>query len=693
MIKRFTFLALLLVVNLFASAQTKDTTADKQTHTLGTVEVRGYLDRRPMLNVPASVSVITQQQIKLQPELSLVSTLNTVAGVRMEERTPGSYRLSIRGSLLRSPFGVRDVKVYVDEFPLTDAGGNTYLNTIDFNAVKGLEILKGPDGSLFGANSGGVVVINAVPPIKDSTGYSFGLNGGSYGLLHQQAAVQQKFNNNLLSINQAFQSYDGYRDHSYMRRTYLQVADQWQYRPNSQLKFFSFYSDLNYQTPGGLTLAQYRNNPQASRPATATLPSAIQQNIGISTKILYGGISNSSQLNNRLKHVISVFGNHVDFANPFITNYEQRKENSLGLRTYLEWNAAKENPLNWKVNVGLEWQKTYSDINNYDNLAGVKGNPQTLDEVNTDQHVFFARYTATILKNLYAEAALSLNYYSYRFQNNYPIRQINFTNRDFSPELMPRVALSYQITQNFIWRTSVSRGYSTPTTAEVRPTDNVINTDLNAQTGTNYETGFRLRDAYDRFLFDASVFYYRVNDAIVRQLHPDETEYYVNAGTTRQPGFEFYGTYWVLPQNSTTFIRGLQLNEAFTYSPFKFGSYNVGGNNYSNNRLTGVPRTTSISSVQFLFPERISTFLQYNYTAKLPLNDANSAFASGYHLLQAKLMWTCLSGKKYRVEIYVGGDNLLNRHYSLGNDLNAVGNRYYNPAPLRNYYAGFNVRF
>src|SRR3982750_1058709 len=97
--------------------------------------------------------------MRLQHAASLIPAFNAVAGVRMEERSPGSYRLSLRGSLLRSPFGVRDVKVYFDEIPLSDAGGNTYLNALDINSIRSVEVLKGPDGSLFGANSGGVVIL------------------------------------------------------------------------------------------------------------------------------------------------------------------------------------------------------------------------------------------------------------------------------------------------------------------------------------------------------------------------------------------------------------------------------------------------------------------------------------------------------------------------------------------------------
>jgi len=43
------------------------------------------------------------------------------------------------------------------------------------------------------------------------------------------------------------------------------------------------------------------------------------------------------------------------------------------------------------------------------------------------------------------------------------------------------------------------------------------------------------------------------------------------------------------------------------------------------------------------------------------------------------------------MNIFAGADNLLNQSYSLGNDLNAVGNRYYNPAPGRNYFGGISL--
>ena len=72
----------------------------------------------------------------------------------MEERSPASYRMNIRGSTLRSPFGVRNVKVYLDDIPFTDAGGNTYLNQLSYYNFNSIEVLKGPGGSLYGAGTG-----------------------------------------------------------------------------------------------------------------------------------------------------------------------------------------------------------------------------------------------------------------------------------------------------------------------------------------------------------------------------------------------------------------------------------------------------------------------------------------------------------------------------------------------------------
>eukprot|EP01132_Coremiostelium_polycephalum_P016347 gene16347-19661_t len=153
---------LLLLVGFRAFAQNVPDSVKR----LKEVVIRPYFSTQPLLRATGSVAVLDSALLGKVPGTSLVPVLNSISGIRMEERSPGSYRLSIRGSLLRSPFGVRNIKIYIDEFPLTDAGGNTYLNALDLSSIAEIQVLKGPQSSIYGANSGGVVLISPLQMVN-----------------------------------------------------------------------------------------------------------------------------------------------------------------------------------------------------------------------------------------------------------------------------------------------------------------------------------------------------------------------------------------------------------------------------------------------------------------------------------------------------------------------------------------------
>lgn len=117
-------LAIITTLSLQAQYDQRQDTA----HILQQVVVKAYEQNRQLKEVSAAINVINSDQLKRYNNTSLLPALNATPGVHMEERSPGSYRLNIRGSTLRSPFGVRNVKVYWNGIPFTDPGGNTYLN-------------------------------------------------------------------------------------------------------------------------------------------------------------------------------------------------------------------------------------------------------------------------------------------------------------------------------------------------------------------------------------------------------------------------------------------------------------------------------------------------------------------------------------------------------------------------------------
>lgn len=680
------FTSCLIVLSYLGIAQTKQDTTKK----LNEVVIHPYFSAQPLLRSTGSIGLIDQAAMDKQPSASFVSTMNTVSGVRMEERSPGSYRLSIRGSLLRSPFGVRNVKIYFDDFPLTDAGGNTYFNALDVSAAQSLQILKGPHGNIFGANSGGVILIQPRGAVPDSTTLDLNLEGGSYGLFRENLILNEQFNKYSFNLTQSYQRSDGYRDHSGMDRKYFQTFHKWDYAKNAALKAFIFYSDLHYNTPGGLTEEQYLQNPRLSRPAAGAIKSAIQQNAGIYSNTLYGGLANNWQINEQLKHVVTVFSSYTDFKNPFITNYEKRKEFTLGLRSYLEYEQ-KRTDLNWKFDLGVESMQTSTNVDNYINNLGVPTTLQASDKLKAASNFAFAHITADLFDKWQFELSASANLYKYGYESIAPLAIPKNTN-SFDIQVMPRAALSYLASAQLSLRVSASKGYSPPTLAEIRASNNVINIDLQPEYGWNYETGLKYQTLNNRLFIDVTGFYYNLKSAIVRRLDENNAEYFINAGGTRQWGLETTVAFWVIPVNASNFIQGLQLRSAYTLSHFKFDKYQDKTIDFSGNDLTGVPKTMVVSSIDVQLPKACYVFLQHNFTSQIPLNDANTVYAKKYHLLQVKIGYKNLRIGRVPVEIFAGADNLLNENYSLGNDLNALGGRYFNAAAKRNFYGGLAVR-
>src|SRR5690606_26499912 len=151
---------------------------------------------------PASVLHIDSQALHRFDNTNILPAINTVPSVRMEERSPGSYRLSIRGSSLRSPFGVRNVKVYYNNIPIPDPGGFTYLNQLGFYNIDNLTIIKGPGSSLYGAGNGGTLLINSFSLLNGFADefekeIAAGYTAGSYGLNNAVFSLQSGNSKNL----------------------------------------------------------------------------------------------------------------------------------------------------------------------------------------------------------------------------------------------------------------------------------------------------------------------------------------------------------------------------------------------------------------------------------------------------------------------------------------------------------------
>ncbi len=181
---------------------------------------------------------------------------------------------------------------------------------------------------------------------------------------------------------------------------------------------------------------------------------------------------------------------------------------------------------------------------------------------------------------------MSLNYFHYTFNEEGK----NDSTRKFSAQLMRASTLSYLITDDLAACVTVSRGYSPPAIAEVRASDNIINTSLQAENGWNHEAGLRFNGRRNRFWIDCICLLLSSAKCHRRNLHDDGTEFFRNAGGTHQTGVEAQGMLWILSPRRQGIMQGIQWQAGYTCSHFRFSDYVSAGQDYSNNKLTGVPK-------------------------------------------------------------------------------------------------------
>jgi iron complex outermembrane receptor protein len=675
---------LFLILSSYAQDQATDSSL-----LLSGVTIRAFEQNRRLKEITAAVNYISHAQLERFNDLSILPALNVTPGVRMEERSPGSYRMNIRGSTLRSPFGVRNVKIYWNDLPLTDPGGNTYLNQLAYYNFNSIEIIKGPGSSLYGSGSGGVMLISGLPE-KWIPGADASYITGSYGLQNINAQVRLGQDDHRNAFSYTHQRSDGYRDHTAMRRDVVNWQTVIKANEKQQLKASLLYGDLYYQTPGALTQAEYAANPRAARPKAGALPSADTARAAIFQKTFLAGISNTFLITGNWENTTMVYGAFTNFKNPTFRAYEIRTEPHFGGRTRFKWDrGTRIGQLQFLF--GAEAQKGFFNTSTYANVSGRPGAVQTNDDLNNWTWFVFGQASLHLKKDWNITAGASIN------RSAVTITRLSVPNfipvkKTYSNQWAPRIAVSKKIIANTWLYASIARGFSPPTVAELLPGTVAINTTLEPEEGTNYEAGVKSSWLKDKLYVEINVFSYKLSNAIVVRKDASNANYYVNAGSTRQRGIESQASYTFF-RSPGHFITGAQFQVSFTHDDFHYADFKQGTADFSGNQLPSVPRNIVTATFDIRTKPGLYAAFTYLYSDPVALNDANTFFATSYHLLGGKLGWKKVVQKKYGLNLFAGADNLFDATYSLGNDINATGDRYYNAAPKRNYYAGLAVQW
>jgi len=662
---------------------------------LDEVFIRAFEQNRKSRFATASVKIIEHNNADRYNKNSLVNGFNTIPGVRMEERSPGSYRINIRGSSLRSPFGVRNVKVYWNDIPVTDPGGNTYFNQFAYNNFSSIEVFKGPAGSLYGAGTGGLILINNFD--RWQPGASFEYITGSYNLQNLFASARFGTKENRNQFTYAHNQSDGYRVQTKMRRDNFSWQSQLKLSDKQQLTASVLFTDMYYQTPGALTLAEFNTDPKAARPAGGGFPGAVAAQAAIFQKNITAGFTSIYTINSSFKNSTTLYGAFSQIKNSAIRNYERRNEPGYGGRTVFIYSKKKETVYSgqkensFQLVAGSEFQQGRFNTQVSKNRNGNPDTLQTNDDVDYTTYSLFFQGDVSIRESWFMNAGISLNKTKVDITrlNRYPVVS---QSRSYRNELAPRLSIKKLVTEDFSLKATLSRGFSPPTVAELLPSTGVISTDLEAEYGWNYELTAAYSLLRNKLHLEATGFYFKLNNALVQRRDISGADYFVNAGDVQQKGIELHADY-TYSINNSWLLDYFILQADYTYNHFRYGSFVKGTEDFSGNTVPSVPSNTLSGILDMNIKNGLYINTTYYTASKIFLNDANTAIAAPYHLLGARIGWKKNIQKKYKLNIYAGADNLLDEKYSLGNDINAAANRFYNAAPRRNYYAGISFQW
>ena len=177
------------------AAQAQDEPATTATTTAGqeegdeTIYVTAERRTERLIEVPQSVSSVSEETLERQQADSFLDYAPLVPGLGIEQSTPGEARITLRGINTGSVGST--VATYLDETPFGSSSslGNAAVLASDFDTfdMARIEVVRGPQGTLYGSNAlGGVLkfVSNAPDPSRFEARVQAGLElveGGGIG--------------------------------------------------------------------------------------------------------------------------------------------------------------------------------------------------------------------------------------------------------------------------------------------------------------------------------------------------------------------------------------------------------------------------------------------------------------------------------------------------------------------------------
>ncbi len=699
-----------------ASGVQAQTAAQKPT-VLPEVSVSATRVERDNLDIPASIDTIDQRTIReANPQVNLSEALNRVPGIAVQNRQNYAQDLQIssRGFGARSTFGVRGLRLIADGIPATMPDGQGQAASFNLSSAKSIEVLRGPFASLYGNSAGGVVQIFTTDGPKEPT---FSLNSlyGSYGTYKLDANYGGQHGPlNIVMDASRFET-NGYRDHSSARRDHLNAKFKYDLgRAGALTLVVNALDQPETEDPLGLTAAQVAQNPKQALNASSvggsatnaysynTRKSISQNQAGLTYDVVLGG---STKLNARVYGGDRQVTQHL--AIPL--NPTQNVNTSSGGVVDLDrgyggaaLRITHENKLAgtpFTVSGGVDYDRMKERRSGYLNNFGATGALKRNEDNVVSNTDFYAQAEWQPIKDL--NLLGGLRHSSVRFKSTdyfivpgAPNNPDDSGTQDYS-RTTPAFGATYKITPLLNIYANVGKGFETPTFAELayRPGGATgLNFALAPANSLHKEIGLKTLLG-DHGRLNVAIFRIDVTNEIVVNSNAGGRSDFKNAPGTRREGLEL-GWGQKFPMGFEAAISYTLLNARFT-QPFTTvtGTPAVTVNVPAGSKLPGIAGSNLFG--ELVWRHAANGFYagaEVRNSGKVWVNDQNSEFAGDYTVVNLKAGLQ-QRGSNWKLSEFVRVDNAGNKHYIGSVIVAEANNRYYEPAPGRNYMIGINAEF
>lgn len=656
------------------------------TITLGTVTVSSTRMTSRDLETPYSLSIVGRSAIQAgQQQLSPAEYLAAVPGVSFMDANnfTQDLRVSIRGTGARSAFGIRGIRVMVDDLPESTPDGQGQVDNLDLGLVDRLEVIRGLSSGLYGNAAGGVLSFYT-EEAPEHLAFEAKSTFGSYGFSQYQLKASGQRNKQQFVLHGNWVGLNGYRDNSAMRNLLFYGKYRYQLTPRTALTLIANYANSpKAGDAGALTLVEANANPSMARAQNIRFQAGETVEQGRIGALISHQVNAHSVLKARLFTTYRSFANKLAFSDGGIVTLN--RVFSGGGLSYLYSDSIGH--VSYRLHAGLDVEDQQDLRRRYVNNDGQRGSIG-LDQLEQFRSTgLFCLNTCSITPKF--DLIANLRFDAVRLG----LRDHFLTDGDNSDRLTrmnwsPLIGFGYHLSSQFNIYANASTSFETPALSELSANPNGhggFNPDLQPQRAASLETGIKGL-LFKKLRYEAAVYYVDGRNELVQYELPafPGRSFYRNAGSSRRTGIETSVTW--LP------VRGLEVSVNYTGAVFEYRLYSAGTAIYNGRQLPGVPRQTGFAHLRYTHPKGLYGAVQYRYSGPFFAEDANFNLIPAFGVVQIRAGFPFRIGR-VQVEGFGGINNLTSTHYFDNIRINAAGSRYYEPAPGRNWYAGVSVKF